>query len=427
MLPFADMSRENGPGLLLRRHRRGDHQRPAAASRGLRVASRTSSFQFKGAAADVREIGRQAPRRDHPRGERAQVRTTACASPSSSSTPPAASTCGRKRTTAGCEDVFAHPGGDRPQRRAGPPRHPDAPQKGPLAETPDEPRAGLRLLPASGRSYYYRYGRHDIEFALQLFSRADRARSRLLRWPTPAWPTAGPTSTSTPSARTAVRGAGRGRRPAGGRAGPRVGPGAGVALAVALSLGDANDEARAAFERAIAPRPDPVRGAGTSTPGRPSPPATCPRPPPSTRRPCASGPRTSTRPCSSAPSTTSSAARRTPGPPGARPGPGRAAHRPPPRRRPGPLHGRQRLRRPRRDRQGPRLGPLGPGRSIPTIPCSSTTWAVSTRSRGISRRPSIAWSGRRRRPPPERLSHENDGDLDPLRGHPRFKALLERM
>ncbi len=68
---------------------------------GLRVASRTSAFSFKGSKdIDVRDAGAQAERRDRARGQRAQGGQARAHHGASSSRRRAIRTCGRSRTTA---------------------------------------------------------------------------------------------------------------------------------------------------------------------------------------------------------------------------------------------------------------------------------------------------------------------------------------
>ena len=88
-----------GPGVLLRRHRRGDPQRPGAA-RGAARDGANLVVRLQGQAGG--RAGDRPPARGRrgARGQRAQGRGSRCASPSSSSTWPTATTCGRSASTA---------------------------------------------------------------------------------------------------------------------------------------------------------------------------------------------------------------------------------------------------------------------------------------------------------------------------------------
>ena len=75
--------------------------------KGLKVVSRTSSFQFRDGAYDVREIGdatRCAPPR---RGKRSQSRGSPAHQPCNSLLSKTATTCGRNVMTVRVEDIFA--------------------------------------------------------------------------------------------------------------------------------------------------------------------------------------------------------------------------------------------------------------------------------------------------------------------------------
>ena len=167
---------------------------------------------------------------------------------------------------------------------------------------------------------------------------------------------------------------------------------------------------------------------GTSTPATPSPAATCPRRPRSTRRPCGSGPKTSTPLCSSGPFYDRL------GRHGGRAGRPRARASPSSRRTststpttPGPSTWAPSGSSPWERRTRAATGPGGPARSTPTIRCFSTTWDASIRwpatiEEAIDCLERAAAGGLL-----QKGWYENDGDLDALRSHPRFRALLERM
>ncbi|MCK7479390.1 MAG: serine/threonine-protein kinase [Candidatus Moduliflexus flocculans] len=140
VLPFADMSRERDQAYFCD----GIAEEIINALcrvRGLRVASRTGSFQFKDTAADLREIGQQAPRRGASSRAASASPTAGCASRSSSSTPPAASTSGRSPTTG--SSTTSSPSSRRsPTASSGPSGSPSAPRR--RAPWPRSPRARSR-------------------------------------------------------------------------------------------------------------------------------------------------------------------------------------------------------------------------------------------------------------------------------------------
>ena len=79
VLPFVDMSSEKdqeyfSDGLA------EELLNDLAKIQGLRVAARTSSFQFKGKSEDLRSDRREAERRHDPRRQRPQGRATGCGS-----------------------------------------------------------------------------------------------------------------------------------------------------------------------------------------------------------------------------------------------------------------------------------------------------------------------------------------------------------
>ncbi len=247
VLPFSDMSREKDQGYFCE----GVAEEIINALcriQGLRVASRTGSFQFQGTAADLREIG-----------NKLRVETVLEGSVRKSEN--------RLRITVQLidavrgyhiwsesydrelRDIFAIQleianNVVRALRVTLSPR-----EKGALAEVPTSHVQAYDYY-LRGRSFFYRYGRHDIEFALQLFSRAveldpDYALARAGQ--ADCWSYIYLYAERKDSVRAQAEAAGR-------RAvelAP-VSAQAQASYAVALSLGPRKDEAKAAFERAIA-------------------------------------------------------------------------------------------------------------------------------------------------------------------------------
>ncbi len=246
VLPFVDMSREKDEGYFCE----GIAEEIINALcrvRGLRVASRTGSFQFREGAADLREVG-----------NRLRVETVLEGSVRKSEN--------RLRITVQLveaargyhlwsesydrelRDVFAiqqeiarnvvralrvtlSPG-----------------EKGALAEVPTSHVQAYDYY-LRGRSFYYRYGRHDMEFALQLFSRAielDPDYALAHAGLADCW--------SYIYLNGGRQDAARNQAEAAGRRAVELAPEsahAQASYAVALSLGPRKDEARAAFETAI--------------------------------------------------------------------------------------------------------------------------------------------------------------------------------
>ncbi len=281
---------------------------------GLRVASRTGSFQFKGAAADLREIGNTL-RVDNVlegsvRKSDNRLRITVQLIEAARGFHLWSESYDRE-----LRDVFAiqQEIARNVVRALQVTLSPQ--EKGALAEIPTSHVQAYDYY-LRGRSFYYRYGRHDIEFALQLFSRAielDPGYALAHAGLADCWSYIYLYSERKDAVRDQAEAAGR--RAVG--AGPGVRPGPGVPGRGPVPRqpqgggpGRLRDRPSGSTRRCSKP--------GTSTPATPSPAATCPRPPRSTRRPCGSGPRTSTRRFSSPRSTRSWGARRTPGPPGER-------------------------------------------------------------------------------------------------------------
>lgn len=246
VLPFADMSRERDQGYFCD----GIAEEIINALcrvRGLRVASRTGSFQFKGTAADLREIANKlrvetvlegsVRKSDH------RLRITVQLIDSARGFHLWSESYDRElRDIFGIQQEIAH-NVVRALRVTLTPR-----EKGALAEIPTSQVQAYDYY-LKGRSFYYRYGRHDIEFALQLFSRAielDPGYALAHAGSADCWSYIYLYAERKDSVRRQAEAAGR-------RA-VELAPESAQAqasLAVALSLGDAKDEARTAFERAI--------------------------------------------------------------------------------------------------------------------------------------------------------------------------------
>ena len=413
VLPFADMSREKDQGYFCE----GIAEEIINALcrvRGLRVASRTGFVPVQGTTADLREIG-----------SKLRVETVLEGSVRKSGN--------RLRITVQLIDAARgfhlwSESFDREMRdifdiqeeiarnvvRAL--RVTLSPQeKGALAEIPTRHVQAYDYY-LKGRSFYYRYGRHDIEFALQLFSRAielDPAYALAHAGLADCW--------SYIYLYAERKDAVREQAEAAGRRAVELAPESAQAqasLAVALSLGGRKDEAKAAFEKAIELDPSLFEAwyfyarhvfAAGDLPKAASLYEEAMRVRPEDyhapllvaqiyeelRRP-----------------EDARAAR------GARRRPGRAAHRPPPRRRPGPLHGRQRPRRPGREGQGPRVGPPGPQDRSRRSHAPLQPGLHPFAGRGHRRGHRLPGAGRRRRAPPEGLVRERRRPRSPARPPP---------
>ncbi len=246
VLPFADMSREKDQGYFCD----GIAEEIINALcriRGLRVASRTGSFQFKGTAADLREIGNKlrvetvlegsVRKSDH------RLRITVQLIDAARGFHLWSESYDRElRDVFGIQQEIAH-NVVRALRVTLTPR-----EKGALAEIPTSQVQAYDYY-LKGRSFYYRYGRNDIEFALQLFSRAvelDPAYALAHAGLADCW--------SYIYLYAERKDAVREQAEAAGRRAVELAPESAQAqasLAVALSLGPRKDEAKAAFERAI--------------------------------------------------------------------------------------------------------------------------------------------------------------------------------
>jgi serine/threonine protein kinase/tetratricopeptide (TPR) repeat protein len=247
VLPFVDMSRDKDQGYFCD----GIAEEIINALcrlQGLRVASRTGSFRFKDAAADLREIG-NALRVDHVlegsvRKSDRRLRITVQLVEASRGFHLWSESYDRE-----LRDVFAIQqeiarNVVRSLRVTLSPK-----EKGVLASAPTSHVQAYDYY-LRGRSFYYRYGRHDIEFALQLFSRAvelDPAYALAYAGLADCWSYIYLYAERKDSVRAQAETAGR-------RA-VELAPESAQArasLAAALSLGPHKDEAQAAFEKAIA-------------------------------------------------------------------------------------------------------------------------------------------------------------------------------
>jgi adenylate cyclase len=246
VLPFADMSREKDQGYFCD----GIAEEIINALcrvQGLRVASRTGSFQFKDGAADLREIGHalrvdnilegSVRKTDH------RLRITVQLIEAARGFHLWSESYDRElRDVFAIQQEIAH-AVVRSLRVTLTPQ-----EKGALAEVPtSEVQAYDYYL--RGRSFYYRYGRHDIEFALQLFSRAtelDPGYALAYAGQADCWSYIYLYAERKDTVRLQAEAAGR-------RA-VELAPESAQAqasLGVALSLGSQKEEARAAFEKAI--------------------------------------------------------------------------------------------------------------------------------------------------------------------------------
>jgi serine/threonine protein kinase/tetratricopeptide (TPR) repeat protein len=246
VLPFADMSREKDQSYFCD----GIAEEIINALcrvQGLRVASRTGSFQFKDGAAGLREIG-QALRVDHilegsVRKSGSRLRITVQLIEAGRGFHLWSESFDRELS-----DVFAIQQ-EIAENIVRSLRVTLSPQeKGALAEVPTSHVQAYDYY-LRGRSFYYRYGRHDIEFALQLFSRAVELDPEYVlahAGLADCWSYVFLYSERKDAVRLQAEAAGR-------RA-VELAPESAQAqasLGAALSLGPQKDEARAAFEKAI--------------------------------------------------------------------------------------------------------------------------------------------------------------------------------
>jgi len=246
VLPFADMSREKDQGYFCD----GIAEEIINALcrvQGLRVASRTGSFQFKDSAAGLREIGNtlrvDSILEGSVRKSENRLRITVQLIEAARGFHLWSESYDRE-----IRDVFAIQQ-EIARNVVRSLRVTLSPQeKGALAEIPTSHVQAYDYY-LRGRSFYNRYGRHDIEFALQLFSRAielDPAYALAHAGLADCWSYIYLYSERKDTVRLQAEAAGR-------RAvelAPETAQ-AQASLAVALSLGDHKEEAQAAFERAI--------------------------------------------------------------------------------------------------------------------------------------------------------------------------------
>jgi len=246
VLPFADMSREKDQGYFCD----GIAEEIINALcriQGLRVASRTGSFQFKGTAADLREIGNalrvESVLEGSVRKSDNRLRITVQLIEAARGFHLWSESYDRE-----LRDIFAIQQ-EIARNVVRSLRVTISPQeKGVLAQVPTSYVQAYDYY-LRGRSFYYRYGRHDIEFALQLFSRAvelDSEYALAQAGLADCWSYIYLYSERKDTVRVQAEAAGR-------RA-VELAPESAQAqasLAVALSLGSNKEEAQDAFEKAI--------------------------------------------------------------------------------------------------------------------------------------------------------------------------------
>jgi len=246
VLPFADMSREKDQAYFCD----GIAEEIINALcrvQGLRVASRTGSFQFKDKAADLREIGNrlrvESVLEGSVRKSDSRLRITVQLIDAARGFHLWSESYDREfHDVFAIQQEIAHSVVKALRVTLSPQ------EKGALAEVPtSEVQAYDYYL--RGRSFYYRYGRHDIEFALQLFSRAielDAGYALAHAGLADCWSYIYLYSERKDAVRLQAEAAGC-------RA-VELAPDSAQAqasLAVALSLGPRKEEAKAAFEKAI--------------------------------------------------------------------------------------------------------------------------------------------------------------------------------
>ena len=246
VLPFADMSREKDQAYFCD----GIAEEIINALcrvQGLRVASRTGSFQFKDTAADLREIGNrlrvESVLEGSVRKSDSRLRITVQLIEAARGFHLWSESYDREfHDVFAIQQEIAHSVVKALRVTLSPQ------EKGALAEVPtSEVQAYDYYL--RGRSFYYRYGRHDIEFALQLFSRAielDSGYALAHAGLADCWSYIYLYSERKDAVRLQAEAAGC-------RA-VELAPDSAQAqasFAVALSLGPRKEEAKAAFEKAI--------------------------------------------------------------------------------------------------------------------------------------------------------------------------------
>jgi serine/threonine protein kinase/Flp pilus assembly protein TadD len=247
VLPFTDMSREKDQGYFCE----GIAEEIINALcrvQGLRVASRTGSFQFQGTGADLREIGNrlrvETILEGSVRKSDSRLRITVQLVESGSGYHLWSESYDREiRDVFAIQQEIAH-NVVRALRVTLSPQ-----ERGALAEIPTSHVQAYDYY-LRGRSFFYRYGRHDIEFALQLFSRAtdlDPEYALAHAGQADCWSYIYLYAERKDSIRALAEAAGR-------RA-VELAPGlaqAHASLGAALSLGPNKEEAKGAFEKAIA-------------------------------------------------------------------------------------------------------------------------------------------------------------------------------
>ncbi len=246
VLPFVDMSREKDQAYFCD----GIAEEIINALcrvQGLRVASRTGSFQFKDTAADLREIGNrlrvESVLEGSVRKSDSRLRITVQLIEAARGFHLWSESYDREfHDVFAIQQEIAHSVVKALRVTLSPQ------EKGALAEVPtSEVQAYDYYL--RGRSFYYRYGRHDIEFALQLFSRAielDSGYALAHAGLADCWSYIYLYSERKDAVRLQAEAAGC-------RA-VELAPDSAQAqasFAVALSLGPRKEEAKAAFEKAI--------------------------------------------------------------------------------------------------------------------------------------------------------------------------------
>ena len=246
VLPFADMSREKDQAYFCE----GIAEEIINALcriQGLRVASRTGSFQFKDSTVDLRQVGNklhvETILEGSVRKSENRLRITVQLLEAARGFHLWSESYDREmRDIFAIQQEIARSVVRALQVTLSPQ------EKGALSEIPTRHVQAYDYY-LKGRSFYYRYGRHDIEFALQLFSRAtelDPEYALAQAGLADCWSYIYLYSERKDSVRLQAETAGR-------RA-VELAPESAQAqasFAVAMSLGSHKEEARAAFEKAI--------------------------------------------------------------------------------------------------------------------------------------------------------------------------------
>ena len=246
VLPFADMSREKDQAYFCE----GIAEEIINALcriQGLRVASRTGSFQFKDSTVDLRQVGNklhvETILEGSVRKSENRLRITVQLLEAARGFHLWSESYDREmRDIFAIQQEIARSVVRALQVTLSPQ------EKGALAEIPTRHVQAYDYY-LKGRSFYYRYGRHDIEFALQLFSRAtelDPEYALAQAGLADCWSYIYLYSERKDSVRLQAEAAGR-------RAvelAPELAQ-AQASFAVAMSLGSHKEEAQAAFEKAI--------------------------------------------------------------------------------------------------------------------------------------------------------------------------------